>query len=494
MRSVILTINGRKQKIPENNRPDVVDNFRPVRGEVEEQCGFQKVFFFSPGRFRLILEAYPDDSVVGIPLWEKTIWVHSFSRSWRKIKRAWKKTLTTSSSEEIVNLLRKTTMSAEFSRKKKVSPVSACPAINIVGFFGHDYGLVQSARSSIACLKAAGISTQMVAAPIKADIPITLPEERAGCSKDFPHSINLLHVNAPELVEVKRDLPIFRQSNCYIIGFWYWELPEIRKAFRSELKTLDELWVASSFNFQAFHAVSPIPVHQFPPCLPAGPWPEEEIPGVKLPENRFLVLFIYDFNSSLERKNPEGCLAAFWEAQKSCPWIHLVLKTHNVQTDTPGWQRLMEKVKGCPEITLISRHIPRAQLVWLQKRCDAFLSLHRAEGFGLNLAECMALGKPVVATNYSGNTDFMTDENSCLVDYDIIPVSSNCFYSGFGGTWAEPKIDHAAEHLVRLAKDPAKAQKMGQLAKEQITEYCSPVRIGKLMRERLEVIRENHSG
>lgn len=492
MHSVVLTINGRRQKLPRELRPDVKDHLRPAL-EAEEWCGFKKTFYLPPGRYKLILEGYCDESSEGIPLWGKTIWVHSFSSSWQKIKRAWKKTLATSSPEEILNILRRTSLMAEDKRNKKGSQKTDFPGVNVVGFFGHDFGLAQAARSSVACLKAAEVPNQRVVAPMAVNSTGSQPEEEANCREGFQYPINLLHVNAPELTYVQRHLPEFCLPEYYNIGFWYWELPEITGAFRSELKKLDELWVASSFNFKAFHAVSPVPVHQFPPCLPPRPWAEEEIPGLTLPNNRFLVLFIYDCNSYMERKNPEACLEACLKARESCPNIHLVLKTHSVREDSPEWQRLMEKVKDCPEITVISRHVPRAQLVWLQKRCDVFLSLHRAEGFGLNLAECMALGKPVVATNYSGNTDFMTDENSCLVDYDVIPVPAGGFYGEYGGTWADPKVDHAVEHLVSLAKDPAKARRIGQLAKEQITEYCCPIRIGKLMRERLEMICENRT-
>src|SRR5207302_10340562 len=82
----------------------------------------------------------------------------------------------------------------------------------------------------------------------------------------------------------------------------------------------------------------------------------------------------------------------------------------------------------------------------LVRCCDCFVSLHRSEGFGLGLITAMFLGKPVVATAYSANMDFMNEHNSCLVRYQLRSVPDGAYPFAKGQVWAEPDIDHAVEH------------------------------------------------
>ena len=100
--------------------------------------------------------------------------------------------------------------------------------------------------------------------------------------------------------------------------------------------------------------------------------------------------------------------------------------------------------------------------------CDCYVSLHRAEGFGLTMAEAMAIGKPVIATGYSGNVDFMSGENSYLVDYALGRVGPDCEIYPPEGEWAEPSIEHAAELMRRVRDEPAEAAAKGGRARADV--------------------------
>jgi glycosyltransferase involved in cell wall biosynthesis len=124
----------------------------------------------------------------------------------------------------------------------------------------------------------------------------------------------------------------------------------------------------------------------------------------------------------------------------------------------------------------------------LESVCDAFLSLHRSEGFGLGLAESMFLGKPAVGTNWSGNTDFMDARNSCPVDCTLVTLAEDCGPYKAGQRWADPDVDHAAWYLRKLVDDPAWRRRIAEAGRKTITEEFSPQAVGRSYGKRLDVI------
>jgi glycosyltransferase involved in cell wall biosynthesis len=121
--------------------------------------------------------------------------------------------------------------------------------------------------------------------------------------------------------------------------------------------------------------------------------------------------------------------------------------------------------------------------------CDCYVSLHRSEGFGLTLAECMALGKPVIGTAFSGPADFMTDENSYPVPFELTRVGADCEIYPADGTWADPDLRRAAELMRRVVEDPGEAAEKGARAMRDVERMYSPAAIGELIRARLEQLR-----
>jgi glycosyltransferase involved in cell wall biosynthesis len=197
---------------------------------------------------------------------------------------------------------------------------------------------------------------------------------------------------------------------------------------------------------------------------------------------------MYDFHSYQYRKNPQAALAAFRQASARRNDVKLVIKTINGQHHPQARQDLQDSVSDLPNIIFIDEFFTRQQTWDLQACCDILISLHRAEGFGLAPAEMMYLGKPVVATGWSANTDFMTTENSFPVRYSLQPLAQAVGVYPAGPLWAEADVGHAAWCLSRLLDDPELRHQMGAKAAADISCQLSPQAVGALVRQRLRVL------
>ena len=209
-----------------------------------------------------------------------------------------------------------------------------------------------------------------------------------------------------------------------------------------------------------------------------------------LPEDRFLFLTMYDMHSLQERKNPEASLDAFTKAFPDVErsGVGLVIKLMNGGTYPEDYAALKQRLASVSGTHLIDETLAREEVYELEACCDAFVSLHRSEGFGLGLAECMFLGKPVVGTNWSGNVDFMTSAYSCPVDFSLVELDRDHGPYRKGQHWAEPDVDHASHYMRKLATDDAYRKEVGQRGQQTIRLQHSPGVIGERYRRRLRMI------
>ena len=154
---------------------------------------------------------------------------------------------------------------------------------------------------------------------------------------------------------------------------------------------------------------------------------------------------MFDFFSTIQRKNPVGLIHAFRHAFEPGEGPQLVVKTINGVHRPQALEEVLWAARGRQRR---ARHRSFAQRPGARRAagrgCDCYVSLHRSEGFGLTLAECMALGKPVIGTAFSATTDFMTDENSYPVPYELTRVGADCEIYPAEGTWAEPDVAEAS--------------------------------------------------
>lgn len=324
-------------------------------------------------------------------------------------------------------------------------------------------------------------------------------KEMAVLHRDFPfmnridphaaYKANIFFLNANEMDDAFTHLGADCYAGRYNIGYWAWELSQFPDAWRGAFRDLDEIWAPSRFIQQAVADKAPCPVVWMPlavePITPAN----MSHADFGLPEDRFLVLFFFDFRSFIQRKNPWAALRAFSTAFQKDPTapVSLVIKMNGTDACPEDYQAFLESdAVHDPRVILIDRVMNDREIKELVRLCDCFLSLHRSEGFGRGLAEAMYFGKPVIATGYSGNLDFMNEANSCLVDCTLIPVGMNEYPHGLGQRWAEPDVEQAAWYLRRLVTDSTYVADIGQQAANYIRTYHSFTAIGARHQRRLK--------
>jgi glycosyltransferase involved in cell wall biosynthesis len=237
-----------------------------------------------------------------------------------------------------------------------------------------------------------------------------------------------------------------------------WELAVYPSEWATEISRFDEVWVASRFTEDAVRHAVPLPVIR----MPLGTEPQLSTflsrRHFAIPEAPFVFLFIFDFLSYIERKNPFAVLEAFRRLTRSAGAlnVHLVVKTNNSNARLSDCRRLTDALTPVlNRVTVIDRTMTDNEIKNLVRCCDCFLSLHRSEGYGFSLAEAMYFQKPVIATAYSGNLEFMTQDNSCLIPYQLVPVREGGYPYGEGQVWAEPNVDAAVECMAKLVADHA---------------------------------------
>jgi glycosyltransferase involved in cell wall biosynthesis len=215
-----------------------------------------------------------------------------------------------------------------------------------------------------------------------------------------------------------------------------------------------------------------------------------------LPNSSFLFLYVFDFSSHILRKNPEALIKAFIKAFTKLPAskkysdVGLVLKVMNVKEGDKVWKSLSKLFQKDSRIHVIEKTMDRPEILGLIKACDAYVSPHRAEGFGRTLAEAMLLGKPVIATNYSGNATFMHPELTLPVDFELIDILDGQYHfiqESDKARWAEPSIEHLALQM-KAALNKANDQEFIKRLKEYSEGLFSPQRVGSLMKKRLQDI------
>lgn len=314
--------------------------------------------------------------------------------------------------------------------------------VNLVGYFRAESGVGEIARLYLAALDAAEIPVAIV--PFdrtrnRQEHPLPL-----GAPSEPIHDVNLLCINADQLPVFAAEHGASTLAGRYNIGVWAWEVEEFPDPMARSADLVDEIWGISSFTADAIRSKVRKPVLAMP--LPIDPTPPLPLTRSELglPAG-FLVLSCYDFESVFERKNPLGSLAAFRTAFPTPGEATLVLKSVNGHFHPDQLARVRAAAADRSDVLVLDGYLARGRQSALIAACDVFLSLHRAEGFGLMIAEALALGRSVVATGYGGPMDFLDGERDRLVRWTSAAVPTGA--GPYGGSWAEPDLDHAASFL-----------------------------------------------
>ncbi len=294
-----------------------------------------------------------------------------------------------------------------------------------------------------------------------------------------------LHVNAPHVAAALLRLPRPLLRGRRIIGCWAWELPVAPPDWALGAKLVHEIWVPSRFVAGAVEKLAPGRVRVVPYCVASRPPRPAALDrqAFGLPADAVVVLCSFSLASSFERKNPLAAIAAFREAFGTRRDRILVMKVGHAGHFGPDLQRLRDAAAGMGNVRFETRTLPLADNHALTACADIVLSLHRSEGFGLVPAEAMLLGKAVVATNWSGNTDFMDTENSALVGYKLVPaVDPRGVFEAPGAVWAEADIGEAAADLRALADEPEIRHDLGRRAAAAARQRLGPVALASALR------------
>lgn len=332
---------------------------------------------------------------------------------------------------------------------------SHLPGVNVVGFADGVLGIGEDARALVRALGAAGIPRAVVRVGLSerhATNDVFAASAALGVDRPL-YPINVFALTAFETVRIHIEQGSALFTGRYNIGYWPWELTSLPRDWRGAFRLVNEIWASSDFLRDVYSRLTTKPVHPMPPYLnvPAPVHMPLEPLGIA-PEN-IVFLTMFDFNSYVARKNPEGAIQAFRKAfPKPGGRERLIIKTLNGHAHEEALRSLEESLGDDYRFVLVDGAFSRVEVCSLIASVDCFVSLHRSEGFGRVIAEAMLLGTAVIATNWSGNASFLDHETGYAVDYVLRDVRAGEYVFHEGSQWAEPSLDDAVLQF-RKARD-----------------------------------------
>ena len=364
--------------------------------------------------------------------------------------------------------------------------------VDVLGYFTAEFGVGEAARTLVSAIRTTDVDIST--------INYTDTESRTNhffvTDNVSRHHTLLMSINADQLVVARQRLGDHFFEDRYVIGQWFWELEEAPSWFEPAWPLVNELWAPTRFIETMLRTSAPSHVHvQHVPLPIVAPRIDDSLtrPHWNL-DGRYMFLFVFDLMSIMKRKNPLGLISAYSKAFSVTDGAQLVIKTMNGDKRPEDLQRLRNAATHRRDITILDEVFTGAETSTLISLADCYVSLHRSEGLGLTMSEAMSLGKPVIATNYSGNTDFMTEENSFLIPWQRVAVGDDAGGYSPTATWAEPDEEAAAKAMRFVFENQLEARIRGAQAREDVLGGHSQVAAGAIMKSRLEEIWRSHRG
>ena len=367
------------------------------------------------------------------------------------------------------------------------APVPSPSGVNVVGYLHHQLALGDIGRRLVELLRAGDVGTSAIAYGLVPADPVLDPQP---VDQFLAYADTIAVMAADQLGLLGWLHPEVRASGRRLVGYCYWEVETLSDSMRRGAEAADEIWVHTHFIEDAFANGTTTPVRLVP--LPvAEPQPSErrrdDFPALAPFAGRPVLGATFDYFSVIERKNPLGVMAAFDRAFRPDEGPVLVVKTLHADRFPEQHRALLAWQERRPDIVVWDEQLTRPDQHAFIAGLDGLVSLHRSEGLGLHLAEAMWLGTPVIATGYSGNLDFMTDENSLLVGHGMAPVADGGGIYPTGARWAEPDLDHAAELLRSLVADDDLRARLGAAGRSTMRDQPSDSDVATSIAERLRL-------
>jgi glycosyltransferase involved in cell wall biosynthesis len=363
--------------------------------------------------------------------------------------------------------------------------------MNIVGFLTADLGIGESARCMVRAADAASIPTALVNLKLNCRNRLGDTTFSGRLQESNPFGVNVVHLDPPAARDIDHHHGAGFRADKYNIGYFAWELQEYPDSWMPAFDFFDEIWCPSDFVRESISPKAPFPVLTMPHSI-SFDRPTEDKAALRarlgLPAEPFLFLCLFDLNSYTARKNPRAVVQAFRESGLAGGSSALVIKVQNADANAADYDALVDSVRDIPGTVIIKHTLSRADVYALEAACDCYVSLHRSEGFGLAVAECMYLGKPVISTNWSATSEYLDSANGLPVRYSLVQLEENHGPYPKGATWAEPDVGHAAKLMSAIAAAPHEAARIGAAARKTIEERFSPAVIGARYKRRLEAI------
>jgi glycosyltransferase involved in cell wall biosynthesis len=389
------------------------------------------------------------------------------------------------------------------------APGATRAGVNLVGYHHASSGLGEIARILHRCLLDAGVPVEAI------DVAATASPTRreADTAPETPwYDTTILVVTALELPGVAATHPNLLAGSDVVVGYWFWELAAVPPAHLEAVPLVDEVWAPTRFVHDAYaralagSAHTEVPVELVPVHLPR-PTPavaDREALGWSshgLDPDAFVFLVTFDHLSVVARKNPMGAIEAFALAfgtrrrtASSDPGeperpVQLLVKTINGDLVPEAHVRLLEEAARHPGIVVWDEHLEHHQQTALIEQVDVLVSLHRGEGLGLQLADALWLGTPVLASRWSGSLDVVDDTCAALVDVELVPVRDGGGAYPEDATWAEPSVVQAAGWMQLLVSEPDVGAALAEAGRRRMAHQSDPAEFGRLLAARLEVAR-----
>lgn len=361
--------------------------------------------------------------------------------------------------------------------------------VDVVGYLNAEVGIGEAGRLARGAMKSVGIPTTAV------NFGLTLSRQGLDYARDtaLRYRTVFLAANADQTPVVTAQLGPAILGDRYVISQWFWELEKLPDWYGRAYEHVDEVWAPTRFIFDAMHGKLPAHValrHMQLPLLPPPVDATLQRGDLGLHDD-FVFLFTFDFFSVSKRKNAAGLVDAYCAAFTPGEGARLVIKSINGVERLPELERLKWAARKRADVLFLDEYMSPARVGRLMEMSDCYVSLHRSEGLGLTMAEAMHLGKPVIATGYGGNLDFMTEENSLLVPWEYTTVGDGADSYDPSAVWAEPNLAVAAAHMRNLFENRDMGRSIGERAKSDLLSGFSREVCGDRMKKRLmEIWRE----
>ncbi|MGN0408637.1 MAG: glycosyltransferase family 4 protein [Bacteroides sp.] len=361
--------------------------------------------------------------------------------------------------------------------------------INLIGNIRAETGLGQSTRLVSDILEASGEAYVIHDFFVPPGPSMNDHTHDDKISEELPYDINIFHVNASEFTVAFINMGKQVWDHRYNIAYWLWELEEFPDEWLGCIDLVDEIWTPADFITNTLKKYTDKPVMTLPYCVEAPTDEKFDREFFGLPDDVFLFLMMFDSGSIMERKNPDSVFAAYKEAfGTDNDKVGIVVKINEYSKEDIDY--IHEALKGYTNVYILSETLTKVQVNSLIKAVDVFVSLHRAEGFGLVLAEAMIAGTPTIATNWSANTEFACPEAACMVDYKMIEIEKDIPPYKKGYHWADADVTQAAGFMKRLYEDREFYESIAKNAKRYVAEKLNMERSTRIVKERVEDIRK----